>query len=309
MPNSTALDKALDTWLSSCTRQGKISRNTVAVGIVILDHLRERCPLERDQILSAGGEITGSRASLPRILSKYEIPEKYLKEVTTRQAHQDGQRLLEALAYGESLATFSAKDREQAILAAIHRLRQIAFEWLGRQHLRVACDRQNSPSAWVDSILEEARNRSGGKVEQHLVGAKLEQRHPELEIANFPGHASDAVTGRAGDFSVGNTCYHVTATPSRAVIKKAASNLTGGLFPVLLVPRDQVDKARHLAEDQGIIARITIIAIEEFIAQNIIEMSGGQQDQFTATLKVIIEKYNRRLEEAETDMSLKIELQ
>jgi len=141
------------------------------------------------------------------------------------------------------------------------------------------------------------------------VGAKLEQRHPEVEISNFPGHASDAATGRVGDFAVGNTCYHVTATPSHGVIKKAASNLSSGLHPILLVPGDQVDKARHLAEDQGIAERIMIIAIEDFIALNIVEMSVGQQEQFTANLKAIIAKYNRRLEEAETDMSLKIELQ
>jgi len=161
----------------------------------------------------------------------------------------------------------------------------------------------------VHSILLEAKDRSGGKVEQHLVGAKLEQRHPEVEISNFPGHASDAATGRVGDFAVGNTCYHVTATPSHGVIKKAASNLSSGLHPILLVPGDQVDKARHLAEDQGIAERIMIIAIEDFIALNIVEMSVGQQEQFTANLKAIIAKYNRRLEEAETDMSLKIELQ
>ena len=81
------------------------------------------------------------------------------------------------------------------------------------------------------------------------------------------------------------------------------------MHPVLLVPRDQTDKARHIAEDQGIANRVTIIAIEDFIALNIIEMSTGQQQEFVNTLKKIVEIYNRRLQEVETDMSLKIELQ
>jgi hypothetical protein len=266
-------------------------------------------PLERADILSAGGEIAGSRAGLYKILLKYDIPEKFLKEVTTRQAHQDGQRLLDALKYGKILAARSQAERDAAISNAITTLQAKAQQWLGRQHLKIACDRQDSPSAWVHTILEEAKGRSGGKVEQHLVDAKLEHRHPDIEIPNFPGHAADASTARAGDFRVGDTCYHVTATPGLALLKKAASNLESGLHPVLLVPRDQVSKARHLAEEQEIESRTTIIAIEDFLALNIIEMSAGQQQSFVTTLRTIIEKYNRRLEEVETDMSLKIELQ
>jgi hypothetical protein len=309
MPKRGSLQSALNDWLATCTRRGAISRNTIAIGIVILDRLRATCPMERADILSAGGEIAGSRAGLYKVLLKYGISEKFLKEVTTRQAHQDGQRLLDALEYGKILAKLNQAERDTVICNAIGTLEAKAHQWLGRQHLKIACDRQDSPSAWVHTILEEAKGRSGGKVEQHLVGAKLEHRHPDISIPNFPGHAADASTDRPGDFRVGDTCYHVTATPGLALLKKAASNLASGLHPVLLVPRDQVAKARHLAEDQEIDARITIVAIEDFLALNIIEMSAGQQQSFVATLKTIIGKYNRRLEEVETDMSLKIELQ
>jgi hypothetical protein len=80
------------------------------------------------------------------------------------------------------------------------------------------------------------------------------------------------------------------------------------LHPVLLVPRQQVEKARHIAEDRAIADRITIIAIEDFIALNIIELSTGEQQQFVSTLKDILQRYNRRLEAVETDLSLKIEI-
>ena len=300
----------LDSWLRSCTRRGRISRNTVAVGIVILNRLREKCPLETSDILSDGGEISGSRAGLPNILKKYGIPaEKYLKEATTRQSHQDGQRLLDDLGYGKCLMDVGADERDNMLCDAIDVLCKEAIRWISRQNLKIACDRQQSPSAWVHSILQEAKGRSGGKVEQHLVGAKLEQRHPETQVPNFPSHAADTVTHRDGDFTVGSTCYHVTATPGLAVVRKAATNLGKGLLPVLLVPRDQVAKARNLAEEEGVHERIEVFAIEDFVGQNIIEMSKGQQAEFSATLKAIIEKYNRRLQEVETDLSLKIELQ
>lgn len=309
MPEPNFLDKILDDWLESCTRNRKISRNTIAIGIVILDRLRIQSPLDKSEIVSRGGEIAGSRAGLYKLLLKYGLPESFLKEVTTRQAHQDGQRLLDSLEYGRVCDGLSKKDRERKLRGAINKLQEKAHAWLSRQHLKIACDRQNSPATWIHSILEEAKGRSGGKVEQHLVGAKLEQRHPNIPIPNHPGHAADVPTARSGDFRVGTTCYHVTANPSLSLLKKAASNLGGGLFPVILVPSNKVSKAKHLAEEQGIDARIEVFAIEDFLAQNIIEMSEGQQQSFVETMRSIVEKYNRRLEEVETDMSLKIELQ
>jgi Domain of unknown function (DUF4928) len=50
------------------------------------------------------------------------------------------------------------------------------------------------------------------------------------------------------------------------------------------------------------------VAIEDFIALNIIEMSVGDQQQFIEKLRAIVESYNTRLEAVETDLSLKIEL-
>jgi hypothetical protein len=308
--NQNPILPPLADWLVSCTRKGKISRNTIAVSIVILHHLRQKCPLTKSDTLSSGGEIVGSRHGLAETLEQYGIPaQKYLKEVTTRQAHQDGQRLLEALDYGIALAALDSAERDAFLQEAIQSLVLRAQEWLSRQHFKLNLDRQYSPAAWIQNLLEEARGRSGGKVEQHLVGAKLEERHPDVKIPNHPGHAADVQTGRPGDFIVGTTAYHVTATPGGAVVRKCAANLAAGLHPILLVPRDQVAKARHIAEDQNIAARVTVVAIEDFIALNVVEMSKGEQRDFVSTLKRIVDTYNRRLEEVETDMSLKIEIQ
>ena len=74
------------------------------------------------------------------------------------------------------------------------------------------------------------------------------------------------------------------------------------------MPEEQVLKARALAEVEGISERVTIRALEDFVAQNVIEISVEHGNDFYATLQQIIEEYNRRIEEAETDMALKIEL-
>lgn len=300
--------EVLSKWVESCAIKGELSRNNVAIAIVVLDHLRRKCPLERSEVLSPRGEVKGARSGLAAIFAEYDIPTQYLKEVTTRAGHQDGQRLFEALDYGRALLSLPGDHRDRCLAAAIDSLRRMAMHWLARRHLRVNCDRHHAPSAWIESILAEAKGRSAGAVEQHLIGAKLERRHPDLNVPNNPSHAGDAQTGRPGDFVVGSTSYHVTASPGSGVLDKCAANLRAGLHPVLVVPRAEGDKARHFAEDKGIADRVTILTIEEFVASNIIEMAKGQQDAFVTELKAIVATYNRRLEAVETDLSLKIEV-
>jgi hypothetical protein len=297
----------IQSWLESRRRAGKISRNTIAVGIVLLDKLREKPSLSQSEVFSPGGEIKGSRSSLGSTLKKYGIPVKFLKEVTTRQAHQDGKALIEGLEYGELLASDSER-REQQLSAGIKILVAEAHRWLARQPIRVNCDRQLSPTSWISSILEKARGKSGGKVEQHLVGAKLKQRHPNLDVPNYPGHAGDFQTKRSGDFPLEWVSYHVTATDGKEAIPRCKENVESGVHPVLLVPRRHISRAQVRAEMEGISERVSILAIEDFITQNIIELSTERNEDFFTTLQAIIEEYNRRLEQVETDMSLRIEI-
>jgi hypothetical protein len=181
-------------------------------------------------------------------------------------------------------------------------------DWLAGTPLKPQCDRQQSPATWIDSILVAAELRSFGVVEWHLVGATLQRRHPEIAIPNNPGHAGDAQTGRSGDFPLKDISYHVTATDGKEATERCQQNIEAGMHAVLLVPRRHLEKARTRADVIGILPRVSILAIEDFITQNIIEMSTSQQQDFFSTLKAIIDEYNRRLELVETDMSLKIEL-
>jgi hypothetical protein len=174
--------------------------------------------------------------------------------------------------------------------------------------LKPQCDQHQSPAAWIDSILAAAELRSFGVVERHLVGATLQRRHPGIVVPNNPGHAADAQTGRSGDFPLKNVSYHVTATDGKEAVVRCKENVETGVHPVLLVPKRYAEKANVYAEIAGIQDRVSILPIEDFITQNIIEMSTNQQQDFFSTLKAIIDEYNRRLEEVETDMSLKIEL-
>ena len=298
----------LEEWLESCTRRGKISRNTIAVGIVVLDHLRRQCPIQRSEIISSGGEIKGSRHGLSQTLARYGIPDTFLKEATTRQAHQDGQRLLDLLGWGADLGRLAPSDRDQLLSELAELLTEGAMKWLNRQSLKIDIDRTQSPVFWINLILGQAEGRSGGVVEQHLVGAKLAQRYPEASISNHPAHAADVQTDRTGDFAIHRTVYHITGAPTQRVIEKCIDNLRIGLHPVLLVPQSKKTRAQTLADLAEAESRITIMSIEDFIALNIIEMTTGQEQDFFDVLQAIVATYNQRLAEAETDLSLQIEV-
>ncbi len=298
----------LGKWLESCTRGGKISRNTVAVGIVIFDHLRLKCPVTAGDMLSKGKEIKGARAGLTVTLGKYGIPSSYLKEATTRQVPQDGQALLDLFDWGALFDALTPQERDQLLLDLIELLVGKAKEWLSRQSLRLDIDRGQTPSYWVHLILDRSEGRSGGIVEQHLVGAKLSRRYQEATLPNHAAHAADVQTNRHGDFQIQKTVYHVTGAPTPNVIEKCQKNLKSGLHPILLVPASKKERAVALAEVESVESQITIMSIEDFVALNIIEMAIGEQRDFFGILKEIVGVYNQRLAEVETDMSLQIEV-
>lgn len=300
--------ETLDIWLRSCTRTGKVARNTVSIGIVVLDHLKRKCPVDEDKVLSHGGEVKNARSGLGNILESYQVPHSYLKEVTTRQGHQDGQKLFELFEWGRKFEGLGDKARERILLNLISHLTQYATKWLKRQSLKMNIDRRLAPTAWIHMIVNNAKERSGGVVEQHLIGAKLERRFKEMRVTNHPAYAGDQQTSRMGDFAIAGIVYHVTANPTRNVIQKCNENIRAGQNPLLLIPFEQENKARVLAQEEGIESELIIVSIESFIALNIVELAADESKDFFSILKEIVDIYNRRLTEVETDLSLQIEV-
>jgi DNA mismatch endonuclease (patch repair protein) len=306
----------LDAWRRACTRRGKLSRNTLAAGVVALHQLRhaESLPASRETLFSAGGELKHSRGkSLTTILSAYGLPTDYLKEVTTRQAHQDAQRLLESLEWGALLTPLTRDDRDALLRQLIDALVQLAQAQLQQQAVRVRVDWRQSPWEWMRQILAAARERAPGVVEQHLVGAKLQTRFRELQFPTLPAHAADVATGRKGDFELptasGGIVLHVTAHPTSALIEKCQENLRQRLLPIILTLREKEAHALALAEDKGVAQQIAVVPIEHFVATNLIEMATERQMPLDEALRALLRAYNQRVELAETNRSCKIELE
>lgn len=175
-------------------------------------------------------------------------------------------------------------------------------------NLAIEINEADSPITWINTILKRVKDKSDNRIEQYLVGAKLQKRYEDLTIPNHPAHSADVQTERLGDFSMHNTVYHITAAPSQAVIQKCSSNLRAGKHPILLVPQEKKATAVVFAEQEHLENQISIISIEDFVTVNIIEISSGEKREYFQILQEIIDIYNKRLSEVETDMSLRIEV-
>jgi hypothetical protein len=165
-------------------------------------------------------------------------------------------------------------------------------------------------TAWsiVRNLLELADvNRKRGPVAEYLVGAKLALRFPKLSIRNSSYSAADEQVGEQGDFYVGNTAFHVTVAYAPALLAKCLANLEAGFRVYLLVPEDVADKVRYEVENR-VQGRITVGSIEGFVSQNIEELSCFDGNKLKHGLRRLLEMYNERVGEVETDASLRISI-
>lgn len=286
------------------------ARSTLAGAVVVLDKLRQQAPISREDILTANGQLVGGRGvALRNTLAHYGETRKFLADGVTTRSALKFESLAELLEWGSPMAGWETAEREVAVSQLVAPvLAQIDAYFLRRQ-MRVKLDLNDSPVTWVEQIFDVAQERSRGRVEQHLVGAKLQKRMPEQDISAHAAFAADVQTQRSGDFVLGNIVFHVTAVPALPVIEKCQDNLRQNLNPVLVVPRAKIERAKGLASaTPELERRISFVAIEDFLATNIIEMAGVENSSFVEVLESIVELYNERINQSETDKSLRIDL-
>jgi hypothetical protein len=284
------------------------SRNNCVAALKVLDGLIENdCPIDRATLISRGkGELAGVRGvALAELLKKYGESREFTKGATARQTLPNAQRLLENLEDGKSLAGLSKQQRSKILAPAVQGVMGRIANWYRRQNIKVAFAPDASPTAWFESIFHEAENRTG-PVAQHLVEAKLQERL-KVSVPCHPATAGDYQTGRKGDIEVDKTVFHVTMAVGSEVVQKCATNIASGLLPILIVPRSQTEAARTLAKNAGIETKIAILAIEDFLAQNLLEMAGCEKEKLREKLDAILAEYNKRVENFELDKSLRIE--
>lgn len=291
------------------------SRSAVCVGLVMCRALRVKFPLTKADIHTSNGQVKGLNGERVRaILKDHGIENTYssMGGRTTRASMPDAEDFLARVPVVEGFADLSQGDRESVLGACEEWLVGKVREFFAKQKLEVQVDLSRSGPSIVAGILKAAGDRGiGGPVSQHLVGAKLAHRykdHSHISVENFNTTAADQPLDRDGDFRVGDTAFHVTVSPTSLHIDKCAENIRNGLRPILLVPTDEMERAKHLAEDKKLQDRVSIISIESFVGQNVEELGEFTKEKVRPQITAILREYNRRVAEAESDQSLQIKM-
>ena len=226
---------------------------------------------------------------------------------TTRGTVPAAEKLANALNSIDDIGRLSDSEREALLEELQIWLVERVKDFFSRQRIEIEVNlRQPSPLIVADIVA--AAGPQAGAVTQHLVGAKLAVRFPNLPIENFSYTTADQQLGRPGDFVVRDTAFHVTVSPMPAVIEKCQDNLRNDFRPLLLVPGDRTLVARQMADqvDEGDL--VDVVAVEEFIGHNIEEIGEFSRANLGDGFRTLLEKYNERVSEVEPDPALLIEV-
>ncbi|MCY1551599.1 hypothetical protein D9M68_879410 [compost metagenome] len=140
-----------------------------------------------------------------------------------------------------------------------------------------------------------------------MVGAKLDCA---LGAGNFEHNSfstSDAQSGRAGDFFIGDVAIHVTTAPGEAVIRRCRENVDDGHRPIIVTTARGLTAAEVFAENEGLGERIDVFEVEQFVALNLYELGRFAAEGRRVAVADVVTRYNEIVDEFETDPSLKIE--
>lgn len=287
------------------------ARGTIGGALVVLEQMKESFDLNIDAYTAGGGsQIKGaSGAAVGRILESFDETRPFLSEGgrTNRGLRGDIKNMLVMI--GKTKLHSLSDDERRTVLTNLQQfLVNKVRDYHNQQRLDLFFDPAKSTRRLIHDLLDKARTTGkAGPVAQYLVGAKLQIRFPNIVVENHSYSTADAPLARAGDFKVGDTAFHVTVSLMINIYPKCKRNIVEGLKVYLLVPETLVSGAREMAEEAAP-EKITVESIESFIAQNIDELSGFSQEQFTVELLKLLETYNRRVDEVENDKSMLIEI-
>ena len=199
-------------------------------------------------------------------------------------------------------------DRDMAIEAMQSFLADRASDLFNSDKISFQYNSGTSSREIVSKILKAAQERQKiGQVAEYLVGAKLALRFPSLDIRNSAASAADEQTDEQGDFQINNCVFHVTASPNRGHYDKCSRNLSNGYRVFLLVPDEKLAGTRQIIQDE-IGEGVSVESIQSFVSQNIEELSEFAGDKVAENIKSLLERYNERVGDVETDLSLQIKI-
>lgn len=301
---------ALETFAAEKKFTGK---GSLCVALVVTRHAKKSgVPLDSDRLTTdGGGQVLGlGKGAVQAILNRHGIT-RVLATEGGRTSRGSIGNMREYVGFLNGLTEAGPIDLEELERFWIERV----HKFFAAKPFKLRLDGSRSLRAVVRHVLEQAEERQKnspgmyyvGGVLQHLVGAKLDCAMGKGHIEHNSFSTSDAQTGRAGDFFIGDVAIHVTSAPGEAVIQRCRENLDNGYRPILVTMRRGPSIAEGLAENAAIGDRIDVFEIEQFVALNLYELSKFASDKRQLAVADLVNRYNEIVDEFETDPSLKIE--
>ena len=299
--------------LHAFNKERKFGRKgPLCVALVTTQHARKGLPLDTGKLLTeAGGQVLGlGKGAVQAVLNRHGIT-RVLAAEGGRTSRGSINNMREYVAFLNEQAAAGPIDLDAVEAFWIER----AHEFFSAKPFKIRLDSSRSLRILVRDMLAQAEERQrnspgmqyAGAVLQHLVGAKLDCA---LGTGNFEHNSfstSDAQSGRAGDFFIGDVAIHVTTAPGEAVVGRCQENINDGHRPIIVTTARGLTAVEVLAENAGLGERIDVFEIEQFIALNLYELGKFAAEGRRVAVRDVVMRYNEIIEQVETDPSLKIE--
>ncbi|TKU73639.1 DUF4928 domain-containing protein [Citrobacter sp. wls710] len=295
-------------------KSGSINTNVMNAGLIVSRMMADGMPITDERLYSEGkSQVRGlSGSTISKILEQHGET-----RVFTREGGRTSRgTIFLAAAFRDVLNNTQVNENEPVDAALVSNQLEAFFtqcvrlDYFDKQRITVDLDYSKPVSSVVSDILKAAAERSDkptGAVLQHLIGAKLQLRFPDVKIGNDRANAADLHTDREGDFQVGTTAFHVTTAPMEKLITRCVENKRAGYRPVILTLESKVIAARQMADNVGMSEQIAVQAAETFIGNNIEEIAIYDGDKIREGLARLIRTYNTRINAIEIDKSLMID--
>lgn len=300
--------------LEAFNRAKKFGRKgPLCVALVITQHARKMgLPLDPGDLLTdKGGQVLGlGKAAVQSVLKRHDIDRVLASEGgRTSRGSIDNMRAYVALLndlHRQGLADLDAI--EGFWIEQVH-----AF--FAGKPFKVKLDGSRSLRVLVRDVLIQAEERQKnapgmqfmGAVLQHLVGAKLDCALGAGQVDHNSFSTSDAQSGRAGDFFIGDVALHVTTSPGEGVVQRCKENLDDGHRPIIVTTARGLTAAEVLCENAGIGERVDVFEVEQFVALNLYELGRFAAEGRRVAVNDLVNRYNEIVEDVETDPSLMID--
>ncbi|EIS8458987.1 DUF4928 family protein [Salmonella enterica] len=312
---SKAYIEAAKSWYE-CERaeNGSMNTNVMNAGLIVSHMVADGIPITDERLYSNGkSQVRGlSGPTISKILERHGETRTFTREggrtsrgtIFLAAAFRDVLNNIR-VPEGTYIDTAFVSTQLEAFFTQCVRL-----DYFDKQRIMANLDYTRPVSVVVGDILKAAAERSDkptGVVLQHLIGAKLQLRFPDIEIGSDRANAADLQTDREGDFQIGTTAFHVTMAPMEKLISRCVENKRAGYRPVILTPESKVIAARQMADNVGMSEQISVQAAETFIGNNIEEIAIYDGDKIREGLARLIRTYNMRIDAIEIDKSLMID--